>query len=104
MSSDIEEDDLDNPQEVLHVDQTCRDKAIQTTRVTPPTIQSRAGTVIACTSLPNPRYTAVAMGPPLLKRQKSTINISQESDIVQVLLLPKADGNHNVLPTKAQRW
>jgi len=36
------------------------------------------------------------MAPPLLKRQKSTINISRESDIVQALPLPKAGGHQNV--------
>ena len=36
------------------------------------------------------------MVPPLLKRQKSTINISCESDIVQALPLPKAGGDHNM--------
>jgi hypothetical protein len=36
------------------------------------------------------------MAPPLLKRQKSTINISHESDIVQALPLPKAGGDQNV--------
>jgi len=33
---------------------------------------------------------------PLLKRQKSSINISCESDIVQELPLPKAGGDQNV--------
>jgi len=36
------------------------------------------------------------MAPPLLKRQKSTINISRKSDIVQALPLPKAGGDQNV--------
>jgi hypothetical protein len=36
------------------------------------------------------------MVPPLLKHQKSTINISRESDIVQALPLPKAGGDLNV--------
>jgi len=33
LSSDIEEDNLDNQQDVLHLDQPRRDKIIQTTRV-----------------------------------------------------------------------
>jgi len=33
LSSDIEEDDLDNQQEILHLDQICYDKSIRTTRV-----------------------------------------------------------------------
>jgi hypothetical protein len=53
LSSDIEEDDLDNQQEVPHLDQARRDKTIQTTRVPPPKKRSRADTVIARTSLPN---------------------------------------------------
>jgi len=36
------------------------------------------------------------MAPPFLKRQKSTINISRESDIVQALPLPKGGGDHNM--------
>jgi len=82
LSSDIEEDDLDNQQEVVHLDQARRDKTIRTTRVPPPKKRSRADTVIARTSLPNLRHPAGAMAPPLLKRQTSTINISRESDIV----------------------
>jgi len=82
LSSDIEEDDLDNQREVLHLDQARRDKTMRTTRVPPAKTRSRADTVIAHTSLPNLRHPAGAMAPPLLKRQKSTINISRESDIV----------------------
>jgi len=96
LSSDIEEDDLDNQQEVLHQDQACRDKTIRTTRVPPPKKRSRADTVIARTSLPNLRHPTGAMAPPLLKRQKSTINISRESDIVQALPIPKGGGDHNM--------
>jgi len=96
LSSDIEEDDLDNQQEVLHQDQACCDMTMQTTRVPPPKQRSRADTVIARTSLPNLRHPAGAMAPPLLKCQKSTVNISRESDIVQALPLPKAGGDHNM--------
>jgi hypothetical protein len=39
------------------------------------------------------------MAPPLLKRQKSTINILRKSDIVQVLPLPKAGGDH-IMPQR----
>jgi hypothetical protein len=96
LSSDIEEDDLDNQQEVLHLDQARRDKTIRSTKVPPPKKRSRADTVIARTSLPNLRHPARVIVPPLLKRQNSTINISCESDIVQALPLPKAGGNQNV--------
>jgi hypothetical protein len=37
----------------------------------------------------------------LLKRQKSVINISDESDVVQALPLPKAGGEQNVPQPKA---
>jgi len=37
----------------------------------------------------------------LLKRQKSAINISRESDIVQALPFPKASGDQNVPQPKA---
>jgi hypothetical protein len=66
------------------------------TRVPLPKKPNRADAVIARTSLPNLQHPARAMAPPFLKRQKSTINISRESDIVQVLSLPKAGGDQNV--------
>ena len=96
LSSDIEEDDLDIRQEVLHLDQARRDKTIRTTRVPPPKKRSRADTVIARAPLPNLRHPAGAIAPRLLKCQKSVINISRESDVVQALPLPKASGDHNV--------
>jgi hypothetical protein len=46
-SSDIEEDHLDIVQEVLHLDQTLRDKTLETTRVPLPKKRSHANTVIA---------------------------------------------------------
>jgi len=51
--SDIEDDDLDNLQKVLHQDQARHDKTLQTTRVPLPKKRSRADTVIAHTPLPN---------------------------------------------------
>jgi len=101
LSSDIEEDDLDNQQEVLHLDQAHRDETIRTTRVPLPMQWSCSDTVIARTSLPNLRHPAGAIAPLLLKRQKSTINISQESDIVEALPLPKAGGDQKVPQPKA---
>jgi len=53
LSSDIEEDDLDNQQEVLHLDQVHREKTIRTTRVPLPKKRSGVDTVLAHTSLPN---------------------------------------------------
>jgi len=100
LSSDIEEDDLDSQQEVLHLDQACCDKSIRTTRVPPQKKRSHADTVIAHPSLPNLRHPAGAIAPPLLKRQKSAINISRESDIVQALPFPMAGGDQNVRQQK----
>jgi len=53
LSSDIEDADLDNRQEVLHPDQPRCEKTIRTTRVPLPMKRSRAHTVIAHTLLPN---------------------------------------------------
>jgi hypothetical protein len=53
LSSDIEEDDLDIRQDVLHRDQVCHDKIIRTTRRPLPKKRSRADTVIARAPLPN---------------------------------------------------
>jgi hypothetical protein len=47
------------------------------------------------------RHQAAANGLPSLKRQKSTINISRKSDIVQVLLIPNAGGDQTVPQPKA---
>jgi len=101
LSSDIEEDDLDIRQEVLHLDQARRDKTIRTTRVPLPKKRSRADTVITRAPLANLQHPAGAIAPPLLKRQKSFINISRESDVVQSLTLPKAGGDQNVAQPKA---
>jgi len=103
MLSDIEEDNLDNQQEVLNLDQVRRDKIIRTTRVPLPMKQNCADTVITRTSLPNLRHPAESMAPPLLKRQKSTLNILHKSDIVptQALLLPNIGGDHSVPQPKA---
>jgi len=101
--SDIEEDDLDMRQEVLHLDQAHRDKTIRTTRVPLPKKRSRADTVIAHAPLPNLQHPVGAIASPWLKHQKSVINISHESDIVQALPLPKAGGDQNVPQPKAGR-
>jgi hypothetical protein len=53
LSSDIEEDDVDIRQVVLHLDPAHREKTIRNTRVPPPKKRSRADTVIACAPLPN---------------------------------------------------
>jgi hypothetical protein len=116
MSSDIEEDDVDIRQEVLRLDQARRDKTIRTTRVPQPKKRSRADTVIARAPLPNLRHPAGAIAPPLLKCQKSVINISRESDLVQALPLPSAknisiraewlhqNGHAPSVPSETPRW
>jgi len=71
----IEEDNMGSQQEVLDLDQVHHDMTTQTTRVPAPQTQSRADTLIDHTSLPNLRHSAGATAPPLLERQKSTINI-----------------------------
>jgi len=101
LSSDIEEDDLDIRQEILHLDQAHHDKIIRRTRVPMPKQRSRADTVITCAPLPNLQRTAGAIAPPVLKRYNSVINISRESDIVQALPLPKAGGEQNVPQPRA---
>jgi len=53
LSSDIDKDDLDNHQEVLHLDHVHHDNIIQTTRLPLPKKQNHADTVIARSSLPN---------------------------------------------------
>jgi len=96
--SDIEEDDSDTQQEILHPDQVPHDKTIQTTIVPLLKIRSHAETVIAHTSLSNLRHPARAIAPPLLKCKESTIDILHESAIVptQALPLPKAGGDQYV--------
>jgi len=103
LSSDIKEDNLDNQQKVLHPDQARRDMSIRTTRVPLPKKQSRADTVIARTSLPYLRHPAGTIAPPLLKCQKSTINILPKSDVISTQALPlhKAGGDQNVTQPKA---
>jgi hypothetical protein len=49
MSSDIQKDDLDNLQEVLHLEQARRDETIRTTRVPLPEKRSGSDTVIGRT-------------------------------------------------------
>ena len=96
LSSDIEKDDLAIRQQVLHLGQARHDKTIQTTWVSLPKNRSRADNVIACTPLPNLRHQVAAVASPLLKLQKSAINISHGAVVVQELPLPKAGGDHNV--------
>jgi hypothetical protein len=103
VSSDSDEDNLDNQQEVLHYDQARCDMVIQSTRLPLPKKCNGADSVSARSSLSNLRYPAGAMPLPLLKCQRSTINIFCESDILaaMALRLPKAGGDHSVLQQKA---
>jgi len=98
LSSDIEEDDLHNLQEILHLDQALLDKTIRTTRAPQPKKWSCAVSVIARTSLPNLRHPAGPIPPPFLKRQNWTINMLRKSDVVpaEALPLPKAGVDNNI--------
>jgi len=106
LSSNIEEDDLDYHQQVLHLGQARRNKLLRTTRVPLPKEWSRADTVIARPLLPNSRNLPAAMAPPLLKRQKSSLlNKLSESDRAspgRALVLPnKSSGDQNSPQPKA---
>jgi len=106
LSSDIEADDLDHQQEVLHLGQARQDKSLRTTRVPLPKERSRADTVIARPPLPNSPNLPAAMAPPLLKRQKSALlNKFSESDRApssRALVLPsKSSGDQNIPQPKA---
>jgi len=106
LSSDIEEDDLDHQHELLHLGQVRQDKSLRNTRVPLPKKGSRADTVIARPPLPNFRNLPVALAPPLLKRQKSSLlNKLSESDhapSARALELPnKSSGDHNIPQPKA---
>ena len=104
--SDIEEDNLDQQQEVLHLGQAHRDKPLHTTRVPLPKKQSHADTVIVHPPLPNSQNLPVAMAPPLLQGEKSSLLIKlSESDhapSAQALVLPnKSSGEQNSPQPKA---
>jgi len=103
LSCEIKADDFDNEQEVLYLHQAYREKTIRPTRISQPKQRSCADTIIARTSLPNLWHPARAIAPPLLKLQKSTINILRKSDVIpsQAMPLPKAGGDQNVPQTKA---
>ena len=101
LSFDIEEDNMDHQLEVLHLDQARRDKSLSTTRVPLPIKRSHANTVIARPSLPNSRNLHVAMAPPLLKRQKSSLlnNLSEShcAPSARILVPPnKSSGDQNI--------
>jgi hypothetical protein len=101
VSSNIEEDDLDIWQQVVHLDQARSDKIKQTTSVSLPKKRSSTDTIIARAPLPNLRHPARAIAPVSLNRPKSVINISCKTDIVQVPQLPKASGDQIVPQPKA---
>jgi hypothetical protein len=101
LSSNIEEDDLEIRQEVLHLEQAGRDKTIRTICVPLVKKWSHADTLMACAPLPNLRHPARPIEPPFVKGHKSVINISRKSDVVQALQLPKGGGDQNVPQPKA---
>jgi hypothetical protein len=73
LSSDIEDDDFNCPQQVLLLGQPRYDKSAQTKRVPLPKHRSCADTVVARPLLPNPRKPPGSMAPPLLNRQMSAL-------------------------------
>jgi len=106
LSSDIDEDDLDHQQDVVHLGQASQNKSLCTTSVPLPKKQSRADTVIARPPLPNSRNLPAAMAPPLLKRKRSSLlNKLSESDrapSARALVLPnKSSGDQNIPQPKA---
>jgi len=105
-SSEIEEDNLDHQQEVLHLGQSRRDKSVCTTCLPLPKKRSHADAVIVRPPLANSRNQLAAMAPPVLKRQKSSLlNKLSESDhapSARALVLPnKSSGDQNIAPPKA---
>ena len=105
LSSDIEEDELDQQQQVLLLGQVRRDKSFRSTRVPLPTKRSYADTGISHPLLPNSRNPAGAMAPPLLKHQNATLlNKLSEADrapSTQALPLCMSSGDQNVPQPKA---
>jgi hypothetical protein len=95
-SSDIEEDDLNHQQVVLHLGQVRWEKSLRTTRVLLRKKQSHADTVLARPPLPKSQNLPAAMAPPLLKRQRSSV-LSKLSDsdraaFTRALVLPNKSG------------
>jgi len=92
LSSDIEEDDFDHHQEVIHLGQARQEKLLRTTSVPLRKKRRCADTVIAHPPLPNSRNRPAAMAPPLLKHQKSSLlNKLSKSDCApsaRALVLP----------------
>jgi len=102
LSSDIEEDNSDHQQKVLHLGQARRDTSLCTTRDPLPKKHSLADTIIPSPPLPNSRNLPVAMAPPLLKHQKSSLlNKSSESEhapSAQALVLPNWSNGYQKCP------
>ena len=106
LSSDIEEDDLHHQQWVLRLCQVRQDKSLRNTMVPMPRKQSRTDTVIARPPLTNSHNLPTPMAPPLLNRQKSSLdNTLSESDRAPstwALVLPnKSSGDPNIPQPKA---
>jgi len=103
LSSNIDEADWNNGQEVLHPDQAYGEKTVRTTRVLLLKQRSLADTVIAHRPLPNLQPPVGAIALPLLERQMSTIGIFCEFDIIQAPPLPKDGRAPNIPQPKAGR-
>jgi hypothetical protein len=104
--SDIEEDNLDHQQQVLHPGQARQDKSLRNTRVSRRKKQSCANNVIGRPPLQNSRNLPAAMAPPVLKHQKSSLlnklSKSDHAPSARALLLPnKSSGDQNSPQPKA---
>jgi hypothetical protein len=108
LSCDIEDDDLDHHQDVLHLGQLCWDKSSGNRRVPLAKEQSCADTVIARPPLPISRKLPAAMTLPLLKHQKSSqLNILSVSDhapsALALVLSNRSTWDQNIPQLKASR-
>jgi hypothetical protein len=103
---DIQEDDLDHQQEVLHVCLARQDNSLGATRVPLPTKRNRADTVIVRPLHPISGNLPTAMTPPLFKRQRSSLpnklSVSYCTPSTRALVLPnKSSGDQNSPQPKA---
>jgi hypothetical protein len=101
LSFNIEVDNLDQQQKVLHLGQVCLDKSLCTSTVPLRKKQSCCDTAIACPPLLNSENLPGAMTPLLLNHQMSAhLNTCYKSDFApsgQALMLPnKSSGNQNI--------
>jgi len=106
LSSNLEDDDLDDQLKVLYLGQVRRDKSLHTSGVPLPKKRSPTDTVIACPPCSNSRNVPSAIAPPVLELQKSAVlNKFSKSNRARsggALMLPnKSSSDHNVPQPKA---